>query len=614
LVKSAGLEGRREPGGQRRFASITTLALSAVLLVGCDLFERDRKPYTPFPVASGRPEPLASASASAALPAPSVVPPRARSVYQAPARATRWQLAGRELEAPAGLLFKLALVGTLESGNPNDVVAWLVDQPEGGRIGELWLFPNEGAPKRLAAPPSVVPTGPACQHTVELEATGKNSVTLDVSATCTTPLLPRAPTRSLSVVAPLAEQPLILEFQAAPAVLGERLELEINSDDRDGDARDDVELVVVLEAAGGPAAEARFAWLDRATGPAQDAAEPAKSFREIGTVEVARAKEAGASADAIAHVNNARRLFAAICAEGGVPRLFDHTGAPLACGDLKPAFDAFAEANMVAALSQRDIALAFGEFERASWYPGSGERSAFGAAWLKRLRREVSARRVIKLVPLKAQPLSPGNAPRFSPLSFHADGSLLMLTLDGLVRAAPDGRYEYEASAEIDPWPTVVVSPWGDRLVGVEFPCERAEVAWLTSSAEGAPRPPSATGVLAPRPGRCANAATFSTPAITPAAWTKAGLSAFIGAIPVGPRGAEPIPMGSATSPNGQHTIVVTRWGLLVTGAGKPALWTFDDDALAPQLSECVVSNNAQAAACLLQGRAYVILPDPKSG
>jgi hypothetical protein len=72
--------------------------------------------------------------------------------------------------------------------------------------------------------------------------------------------------------------------------------------------------------------------------------------------------------------------------------------------------------------------------------------------------------------------------------------------------------------------------------------------------------------------------------------------------------------MGSALSPNGRFSIVVTRWGLLVQSDGKTALWTFEDPALPGQLSECVVSNNAQAAACMLTGRAHVIMPDPKSG
>jgi hypothetical protein len=72
--------------------------------------------------------------------------------------------------------------------------------------------------------------------------------------------------------------------------------------------------------------------------------------------------------------------------------------------------------------------------------------------------------------------------------------------------------------------------------------------------------------------------------------------------------------MGSATSPNGRFTVVATPWGLLVSGNDKPHLWTFEDPALAARLSDCVVSNNAQAAACLLTGRAHVVLPDPKSG
>ena len=91
-------------------------------------------------------------------------------------------------------------------------------------------------------------------------------------------------------------------------------------------------------------------------------------------------------------------------------------------------------------------------------------------------------RRVIKLVPLKGQPRVVTAGPHLSPLSFHADGSLLLLTTDGLVRSAPDGRFEYDASSEVDAWSTTLVSPGGDQLRGVAFPCDRSEVSWLASS------------------------------------------------------------------------------------------------------------------------------------
>jgi hypothetical protein len=592
---------------------LACLCVGCVALVtSCDLFERDRRPYTPFAVASGRP--LESAAPlPAPLPAPTAAP-RTRSVLQAPPRATRWKIGERELEAPAGLTFKLALSGNLASGDTTDVVAWLIGPVGGPTIGELWFFPANGESRRLATPPSFIPTGPSCEHTVRLESTGKNSITFDVSATCSTPLLPRAPTRSVSVLAPLREQPVIMQLALAPPAFGERLDVDVNSDDRDGDELDDVELITVLEAAGAPAAEARFVWLDRPTGASQDTAEPAKSFGELGAKALTRAKDSTTSGDVAGHIDNARRLYASLCAEGGVPRLFNSAGTPLACGDLSAAFDSFSEAAISAALSRRDVPLAFAELERHTWYPTAANPAAFMQRWLKILKREVALRRVIKLVPLKARPQAMGNTPRFSPLSFHADGSLLLLTDEGLVRAAPDGRFEYEASEEIDPWPTVVVSPWGDRLIGVEYPCDRNEVGFLTSSAEGAPRPPQPTALTAPRPGRCASPEAFNSPAVSPLGWSKAGLSVLLGPIPVGPRTLTPVPMGSALSPNGRQSIVATRWGLLVTGESKPALWFFDDDKLSPQLSDCVVSNNSQAAACILGRVAYVALPDPASG
>lgn len=585
---------------------------SIAFVTSCDLFERDRRPYTPFAVATGRPLETAPAAPTAA---PSTTEaPRLRSVLQAPPRATRWRIGERELEAPAELTFKLALSGTLASGDPGDVVAWLVGPAAGPTIGELWFYPANGASRRLAAPPSFIPTGPSCQHTVGLEATGKNSVTFDVAATCSTPLLPRSPTRSVSVLAPLREQPVIMQLALASPAFGERLEIEVDSDDRDGDELDDVELTAVLEAAGAPPADARFVWLDRPTGPSQDTAEPAKSFGELAARALKSAKDSSTSGEVAARIDNARRLYASLCAEGGVPRLFNSEGTPLPCGDMTSPFESFTEAAITAALSQRDVPRAFAELERHTWYPSAGNAAAFMQRWLKILKKEVALRRVIKLVPLKAQPQSPGNTPRFSPLSFHADGSLLILTDEGLVRAAPDGRFEYDASEEIDPWPTVVVSPWGDRLIGLEYPCDRNEVGFLTSSAEGAPRPPQPTALIAPRPGRCANIEGFDSPTPSPLGWSKAGLGMLLGPIAIGPRTLSPVPMGSALSPNGKQSIVATRWGLLVAGEGKPALWVFEDEKLSPQLDECVVSNNSQAAACILQRTAHVVLPDPNSG
>jgi hypothetical protein len=360
---------------------------------------------------------------------------------------------------------------------------------------------------------------------------------------------------------------------------------------------------------------ARFVWLQRAAGLSRDMAEPRASFVELANLEGVRASNQKASLEVPEHAASARRLYSSLCAESGTARIFLDDGAALDCGDLSVPFEALTAAEIDAALSRGQVGAGFAALERHAWFPSGRRASAekFGKLQLGKLLERVTRRRVIKMVPLKARPRAMDTAPHFSPLSFHADGSLLLLTAEGLVRSAPDGRYEYEASDEVDGWPTLVTSGSGEQLAGVAFPCDRSDVVWLRAAADGTPLEPLATALVAPRPGSC-GAEPFSAPSVSPIGWFDALPSGFVGSSRLGGEAPAHPPMGSAISPNGRFSIVVTRWGLLVQSDGKAALWTFEDPALPSQLSECVVSNNAQAAACVLTGRAHVIMPDPKSG
>jgi hypothetical protein len=496
-----------------------------------------------------------------------------------------------------------------------DVLAWLVGTPEKPVIGEVWFYPEHGSPRWVASAPGFLPTGSKCSHGARLSQTGPSSVTLDVKATCSGPLLPRAPERSVSVLAPLRDPPLIVGFRIAAPAPGEKIEIEITSKDRDADARDDVEMSFLMSTPEGSNVRARFAWLDRSAGLSRDAAEPLASFAELAALEAARASSQKSSLEVAEHVASARRLYASLCAESGVPRIFLDSGEALPCGDLGRAFESLSEASINAALNLGQVGKGFSALQQHKWFPSGSSPLAdqFTKRQLLQLERRVARRRVIKLVPLKARPRTMDAGPHFSPLSFHADGSLLLLTAEGIVRAAPDGRYEYEASDEVDPWPTVVVSPAGERLTGIAYPCDRSEISWLRTAADGTSLVPLPTTLIAPRPGSCASGPVFQAPAVAPVAWDAGGISAFLGAELLGPVPPRPA-MGSALSPNGRFSVVTTDWGLLVGGGDKPALWTFDDGSLAAQLRDCVVSNNAQAAACILTGRAYVVLPDPKSG
>lgn len=538
-----------------------------------------------------------------------------REAVSAPPSAHTWRIQERTLQAPDGLIFRLALVGSWATAREGDVLAWLVGTPEKPSVGELWFFPEQGAPRLVSAAPGFLPTGPSCNHGARLAQTGPSSVTLDILATCSAPLLPRAPVRSVTVLAPTREPAVIVGFQVAAPAPDEKLDIEIASEDRDGDGRDDVELSLRLGAPASADVRAKFVWLDRPAGLARDASEPRASFAQLAKLETIRASSQKSSLEVSSHVASARRLYASLCAEAGVPRVFLDSGAGLECGELDEQFQAFTAAAVNAALNLGQIGQAFGALEQHAWFPSGQKHDA--AAFVKRqvkvIGARVARRRVVKLVPLKARPRELDESPHFSPLSFHADGSLLILTAEGLVRAAPDGRYEYEASDEVDPWPTVLLSPLGERLTGVAFPCDRSEVSWRRTAADGTPLPPIRTELVGPRPGNCVPATGFSAPEVRPLAWSRSGISAFIGATLLGALPPQP-PMGSAGSPNGRFSAVVTDFGLLVLGGEKAALWTFEDPALPRQLRDCVISNNAEAAACILTGSAYVILPDPKSG
>jgi hypothetical protein len=596
-------------------------------LVGCDAFDSDRKPYTPFGTVS-------SAGSPAQVPDPvkpvvDAGPAReamgiSRGSLLAPVDAREWHVGERKLLAPEGLIFRLGLVGGLAGGKDGDVLSWLVGTPEKPVIGELWMFPEEGAPRLISTASSFLPTGPTCSHETHLDQTGPNSVTLDIRATCAAPLLPRTPERSVSVFAPSRPNAKVAGFRLAAPAPGESLRLELVSRDRDSDGRDDVEMTLAFAAPSAPEVRASFVWLDRPAGLSRDAFEPLASFVRLAAQETARASSSraagGASASDVskavaAGVANARRLYSTLCAESGVARVALDSGGELSCGDLKPAFEAMTLASINAAVTAGHPEQAFAALERHGWFPTGtkADSNRFVETQQAQLLSKLAKRRVIKLVQLKAQPRAAEAGPHTSPISFHADGSLLLLTAAGVVRAAPDGRFEYDASSEVDAWSMAVMSRGGEQLRGLAFPCDRSEVSWLATAPGGNVLPPIPTELVAPRPGVCQGGSGFEAPRVAPVAWTDEGIAGFIGTSWVGPRPPHP-PMGSALSPNGRYSIVATERGLLVSANDKSTLWVFDDSTAPAQLRDCVVSNNAQAAACTMAGRAYVILPDPKTG
>jgi len=603
----------KPPHRRSAVAAASTAVLALAALAGCEVFDSDHRPYTPFPVATKAPEKPPEATPREAAPPPVVAPEVSHEPLVAPSRATEWRIGERNLTAPDGLVFRLALEGGVQGGSEHDIVAWAVGTPERDIVGELWAYPVSGDPRLILAAPGFLPTGPGCSHGARLNHAGPSTITLDIKATCNGALLARAPERSVSVLAPLRPEPLVVGFRLAAPARDEHMDVDVTAKDRDGDGRDDIEMALRFGTADAADVSARFVWLQRAAGLSRDTAEPRASFAELVDIETKRVAAQKGSPEVTERAASIRRLYASLCAQSATPRIFMDDGAALDCGDLQAAFEALTAAEIEAAIGRGQLGEGFAALERHTWFPsGSASGAPFIEKQLNKLKERVVRRKVIKLVPLKALPRGVDPAPHYSPISFHSDGSLLVQTAEGLVRAAPDGRFEYEASDEVDRWPTLVASSSGEQLSGLAFPCERSEVVWLRVAADGTPLDPLPTGLVAPRPGNCGGTG-FPSPNISAVGWAGPDPSAFIGAGRVGPAVAAP-PPGSAVSPNGRYAVVATRWGLLVTGSEKPSLWLFDIPGVALDLSDCVISNNAQAAACLLGARAQVILPDPKSG
>lgn len=550
------------------------------------------KPYTPFGVQSALPAADAGPGDAPAVPSAAASSAQPAKALVAPPNSRRWLLGLRELVAPDGLLFALAVPGAVEG----DFVAWLTADPAdaGTRAaGELWFFPQTGEALRLAPLPGFVPTATGCTLDARLDRTGTASVTLDVAARCESPLIARAPVRAVIVTTLGASRPLLL-LRAAAAAPGEVLELTSSSTDHDQDGRDDVTLSVRVGAASGPRADAPLVFFDRAAGTARDAAEPRRTLERLAAREASRAKTKKTAEDVLAAVGAIRRLMGSLCAEGSTPRLFDQDGAAFRCGSLAAAADSLMAAELDATLALGRVREAFGVVERDGWYFGK-----MGAATKKRVEtalldaiEPVSAR----VTPVDLRPMFPAGA-HLAPLWFDASGTLRVRTANGVHSVDAAGRPS-PADSSVAP-PDWAVRAGGRLLVAPIFSCDRSELTLMFDTQPSVP-----TRLLAPRPGACGRASFDPKVMLRPVS-AGAGVTALIGAALVGedaPGSASP--PGSARSPDGRTLAVPTRFGLLLDGDKPRLLAGIPDPA---SLTECVPANGGTRAACVQGGKIVLV-------
>jgi hypothetical protein len=581
-------------GARARWALLTAVAVS-----GCNCSREDH-PYTPFGITTSGPTADTSGpAASVTSAAPSFEPVTATAITPP---STTFAGSGHNLQAPPGLAFASVLPARVGAEAQALLVAWLVPiGAPGAAAPGLWSFADGPTPRELMKLPGFVPTGPDCTHHVELRQTGPVTVSLDVAARCKTPGIPRAPNRSLVVLDPRSARQL-LQLRLADAPATESVTVTVDSTDRDADGHDDVRVDLSLQRKGSqqPVA-AGLSWLDRTSGATRDPLEPAHTLVELAKADRARANNAKWAAAVGERIDNARRWFGFVCAEGRSYRLTDGDGKALGCGDLRPWIDAALQAEVKAAITLRDWPRAVWSLDRSDWTLGKPTQRVVDELGAE-LARALPPRKS-RFERLDVRALGAGSEPRMSPLSYSAKGELFAQTADGVVSIGAGGAAQ--PTDELDPWPLIILGPGERRITGLTLPCDRSEVTVAAQDPEGRFYDALGTSEFAPRPGACGGANTFFEPEVRVVSWTELEPDVFVGPLRRGHRTPLGTP-GGPLSPDGRASVSVSRLGLFVTDAERAELWELP----APiDLGECVLSDGAKEVACLEGTRVVRVRP-----
>lgn len=333
----------------------------------------------------------------------------------------------------------------------------------------------------------------------------------------------------------------------------------------------------------------------------------------------ARGKRAGIASE---RVSTTLRLLSSLCAEGGVPRLFDEDGVPFRCASLGPVLDSLMMSDALASLALGDLLGAFAVLRRDGWYfnkLSSAQRKSLE----RELQRAVSKFEASPPLVARAQPLTPA-PPHYSPLWFESDAALLIQGAAGVTRLSGDRTAEAAISPDSGTprWPLELASANGQHVLGAVHACDRSELLFNESDAAHPLLPPLTTRLLAARPASCAGRGSGPNIAIAPLSFDDNGLEALVAGarVTVAPRGKKPAAgppeLGTPRSPDGRWLVTQSALGLLLIGERKE-LWQTEklsEHADAGRFTDCVVANDARAVACIDGGRAIVFeRPKPSS-
>jgi hypothetical protein len=497
-------------------------------------------------------------------------------------------------------------------GSP-EIAAWTVAAPEAKDLspGELWLFPSQGPSRKILEFPAFLPTGPECTPVAALSEPSPGALAIDVRVACSSGLIARAPTRAVMIVSTGADGGPRFGLRSADPAPGETLSLDIGVRDEDGDGRTDFRVNAALGlATKPPLVSAPLVFLDRAAGISRDAREPARTLLAAFKDETVRARQKKTAPAVLERVYGARRLLAAVCAEGATPRIFDWNGSAFPCSSLQDLVERLATLELSAQLALGDGLGALGVLTREAWYFGSLRQKA-RAQLVKdlemKLRRASATRTLLTLGPRRL------TTPGYSPLDFEPSGALLIDADSGVYRVGPGAAPAERVSEDAGPatWPREVTRSSGERLIGVSYSCDRSEVALLVV---GGGAEPQVTSLLSPRPGVCGGKRFNDNFTLTPVD-DEASFEVLVGGVLIGGGKTAPgnaPPRGSARSRNGRFLVAPTPLGLYLTGE-RSELWKIETWEGA-SASGCVVDNDGMRAACVRGARAELYVRGAEPG
>lgn len=514
---------------------------------------------------------------------------------------------GRTLTAPPGTWLEVVLHGL--NTESDEVLGWVIPKKRGASIDSsgIWSFDTEGKPvKRIHPLPEFLPNGADCQFTAELFASGPRTVTSVVESHCSSEVLAGTPIRSIAVLDPTREDSEILHFRQSAPASGEKVTLSVNSQDRDGDGNDDVELTVALTSPFGIEERLPLRWLVRTAGASRELGAPQaeieKRVSRLLTSAVRKAERERAPLE----IDALRRLMALVCAELGSPKLFGPSGEKLNCGSVLPSLARLAEAETKAYLGANQLGRALGAVERADWF---GKKAARDNGLVRLLEEKIPAIEARRLARFRVTPKT-SPLPYRTPLTFDESGQLWLVTDDKPKRLTMEGdpplvtqATDDEPEKRVEPpeWSIDIPGPSGRKLHAVVPSCERSEVLLAFEERDAPPSAPIPLPLLAPRPGKCASFAPEPLP-VTPLYWSLGTLWFAVGGETFTSQAEPHLPK--------QPAAWGTSFGLAVVMNEKLTLWTGKETQ---GLHHCAVDSKKKLVACLGEDFVTVLTTSPTS-